>query len=127
MNDVVREMIPENMPVVDANPAPLEQLPKFESEHVFKLDYPISRLNGQQIDEVRLRIPTALDMFEVGGMPSKTQWTQGGMSMEMDVARLQDYVVRLSGLEKPTVYKLPARTVRSMFEWLNTELNSAGN
>ena len=112
---------------MDVNPEPLKVMPKLETERVFPLDYPISRLNGQQITEVKLRIPTFLDMCEVGGMPSRTQWVQGGMSMEMDVQRLQEYVVRLSGLERPTVYKLPARTGRAMFEWLQAELNSAGN
>ena len=102
MNDIAgRDLSPENMPRVDVDPSPLEEMPKFETERTFKLGYQISRMNGQQIDAVTLRVPTALDLFEVGGMPSKTQWQQGGMSMEMDVQRLQDYIVRLSGLDKP--------------------------
>ena len=109
MNEMVREkdFTPENVPQVDVSPEPLKAMPRLESEKVFTLDYPIQRLNGQQIEEVRLRIPTALDMFEVGGMPSRTQWMQGGMSMEMDVQRLQEYIVRLSGLERPTVIQAP--------------------
>ena len=60
-------------------------------------------------------------------MPTKTQWTQGGMSVDMDVDRFRKWLQRLASVDMLTINRIPARDLRAIFEWLNTELNQAGN
>jgi hypothetical protein len=107
--------------------APLDALPKWEAERVFKLATPVQATGGGNITEIKLRAPAGLDVFEVGGMPTKTQWTAGGMSVDMDVDRFRKWIMRLASVDMHTINRIPARDLRAMFEWLNTELNQAGN
>ena len=108
---------------------PLAALPKWEAEHTFVLSHPVVRLNGGgEITEVRLRGPNGLDMFEVGGLPTKTKWGPSGMTVEMDPERTKKWIGRLAiGVDAQTVFRAPARDIRAMFEWLTTELQQAGN
>lgn len=106
---------------------PLDELPQFEEVHVFKLARPIVKPNGQQVTEIRCRAPTGHDMFEVGGMPTRTFWTSNGMQIEMEPARFKLWLSRIADNDVATIYKAPARDIRAMYEWLNGELNPAGN
>lgn len=107
---------------------PLDAMPKWEAEHTFTLSHPVQRPDGSQVHEVRLRGPNGLDMFEVGGLPTKTKWEPSGMTVEMDPERLKKWIGKLAiGVDAPTVFRAPARDIRAMFEWLNTELQQAGN
>lgn len=106
---------------------PLDELPVFEEVHVFKLAKPIQKPNGQIVTEIKCRAPTGSDMFEVGGMPTRTFWTQGGMQIEMEPERFRKWLSRIADHDVPTIYRAPARDVRAIYEWLNGELNPAGN
>ena len=107
---------------------PLDALPKWEPEHTFKLTNPVQRANGTVVTEVKLRAPNGLDMFEVGGLSTKTQWNPQGMTVEMDPERTKKWLSRLAvDVDMPTLYRAPARDIRAMFEWLTTELQQAGN
>jgi hypothetical protein len=106
---------------------PLDEMPKFEEVHTFTLARPVTKPNGQVVTEIKCRAPTGLDMFEVGGMPTKTYWTNQGMVIEMDRDRFKAWLGRIADHDALTVYNAPARDVRAIYEWLNGELNPAGN
>jgi hypothetical protein len=106
---------------------PLEALPVFEDVHTFKLSRPITKPNGQVVTEIRCRAPSGLDLFECGGMPTKTFWTNSGMQLEMDPERFRKWLGRIADHDIVTCYNAPARDLRAMYEWLNGELNPAGN
>jgi len=106
--------------------APLPELPKLESK-VFKLSVPIKKPDGGLITEIVCRLPTGMDLFEIGGLPSRTIWTNQGMTVEMDSPRLKAWLGRLADWDPPTLYRAPARDLRAMYEWLIGELNPAGN
>jgi hypothetical protein len=107
---------------------PLEEMPKWEAERIFKLARAVPRPGYGDIREVRMRTPNGLDVFEIGGLPTRTQWTQTGMTIEMDADRFKRWVQRLAvGVDIATLYTIPARDMRAIYEWLNNELNQAGN
>lgn len=119
---------PERPPDPEATlAAPLDALPKWESERVFTLATSVQSSNGSMVTQIKMRAPQGLDVFEVGGMPTKTNWTQSGMSVDMDTERFKKWLTRLSNVDMNTINRIPARDLRSIFEWLNTELNQAGN
>jgi len=107
--------------------APLEELPNLAREKVFKLSHPIKKPDGQLITEITCRVPSGLDLFEIGGLPTRTVWAQTGMSVEMDSDRLKRWLSRIANWDTPTLYHADARDIRSMYEWLVGELNPAGN
>jgi hypothetical protein len=119
---------PERPPDPEATlAAPLDALPKWEAERLFILSAPVQSNNGSTVTQIKMRAPQGLDVFEVGGMPTKTNWTSTGMSVEMDIDRFRKWLTRLSNVDLGTLNRVPARDIRSIFEWLNTELNQAGN
>ena len=105
---------------------PLEEMPKWESEHVFKLAHPVRTTRGM-ITEITMRAPNGGDVFEIGGLPTRTQWMPSGMTVEMDTERFKRWALRLTNLDANTINACAARDVRAMYEWLNAELNQAGN
>jgi hypothetical protein len=109
----------------------LDVIPTWESEKTFKLTRRVhSHKNGSavDIDQITLRAPLALDYFEVGGPPSKTNWNQGGVQVEMDIERTKSWILRLSNIDTPALYQLTAKDLRTMYDWLLTELQgTTGN
>lgn len=126
MNDATS--VSTEVDVVDPDAKnPLKAKPKWEPEKVFQLVHPVT-LDGQQIGEITLRSPNGLDLFEVGGLATKTVWLDGGgMQLTMDTGNLRRWLERLSGKSMPVFYQISAKDMRSMYEWLNGELSSAGN
>jgi len=107
---------------------PLTEMPEWEPEHTFRLSRPINQPGHGTIREVKMRAPSGLDVFEIGGLPTRTQWTPGGMTVEMDTERFKRWVQRLTvSVDLQTLYTIPARDMRAIYEWLNGELNQAGN
>lgn len=107
----------------------LNQIPKFEPNHTFKLTVPVKGMTGQMIEEVTLRSPNGLDLFEIGGYPSQTVFQEGGrMTVEMNPERSKRWILRLcKQLDTPTLYRLAGRDIRSMNDWIAGELSNAGN
>lgn len=107
---------------------PLTEMPKWESEKLFRLSAPVRSSNGATVTEVRMRAPVGADIFEVGGLPTKTQWTPGGMNVDMDIDRMKRWFSRLAiDADMTVLNRAPARDVRGIYEWLIGELNQAGN
>jgi hypothetical protein len=128
MNDV--SVNPEGAEAVLESPAtPSAPVPQFEDFKVFQLSKPVERPNGSSITELTLRSPNGLDVFEIGGQVSRNVWAAGGTSMymEQDTARLQRYLLKLSGEPLMVVGKIPARDIKLMYDWLTDELSAVGN
>jgi hypothetical protein len=127
---IIPQPVPDGAPRLATDKdiaAPLEAVPDLSTDKVFKLSVPVKLPNGQLVKEISCRLPTGMDLFEIGGLPTRTVWTQTGMSVEMDGERLKQWLSRIANWDTVTIYKAPARDVRAMYEWLVGELNPAGN
>lgn len=127
MNDMSKVVDPAPVQESMKEQGVLDATPKWEVEKVFKLIAPVRKTGGTQLTEITLRAPTFHDVCEVGGLPSQTIWADRGMIVEMNVTRFLAWLVRLSDLDTPTVYKIPGPDQRKMYEWLNSQLASSGN
>ena len=113
----------ENAPL---SQSPLDTTPKFEPSKTFQLSTPVKH-GTSMVSEITLRTPKGLDLFEVGGLPSQTLWTQGSMTVKMDTPVFQSWLTRLSEYPMPVFYQVPAGDLRAMYQWLIDILSASGN
>lgn len=105
-----------------------DEMPKFEISKTFVLsksvDYTDDQGKAGVLKQITLRFPTGYDLLEVGGPPSPTKWIKDSMIVEIDPERSKAWLSRLSGVSIQYLYKIPARDMRAMLRWINTEINS---
>lgn len=104
--------------------------PVWESERVFPLSKSVTimdRAGKKTLTELKLRSPLALDLFEIGGVATTTNWAPNGMILEMNTERFREWVIRLSGHGNEVISQMAARDLKQIYVWLNAELSSVGN
>src|SRR5262245_32423546 len=85
-------------------PQPEEELLAldYEDEHEFVLSRPLERRGPagiERLDRIRLRAPSALDVYAIKGTVTTNAWgPDGRLYIAWDTDKLNQYITRLSGL-----------------------------
>lgn len=112
---------------------PLDQTPKWEAQHTFKLRTKVTPPNGDPFSTVTLRAPNGLDLLECG-RPTYTLWVpapdgkgQASMRPMRDDEAIRKWLGRLSGHPVAVFYTLPAGDLNAIIQWVIDEVATAGN